>query len=1109
MMAAFAATASGQTVYWLELDVDAITDQSSDIDMFAGETRVMAAYISDSGTELMRSYSLEYPADSTPSGVTMPFVSAVVDSGRADWIFAGVSGSTGLQDNTAGPNGSMNYLGIVNNGADAVVETAPGYMFHNTVNSNAVAPGVYTFDVINVGLLSFLLTPAQPPTLIVATYIPLTVNVLAAPPANDDCVDAIEIFNGVTPFDNNATASDVAGPSCRAAATNDIWYTYVATCDGVLEASTCDDATFDTVLALYDGTSCAPLGTEVGCNDDGAGCAGFSSILNAPVVAGNTYTLQLSGWDGTEFGTGNLTLSCFDCTIDADCDDGNVCNGAETCVANTCTAGTPLVIDDGVGCTDDSCDPITGVANVPNDGSCSNNDVCDGIETCDAVLDCQPGTPIVVDDGVGCTDDVCDPIAGLVSTPNDANCDNGLFCDGAEICDAVTDCGPGVAPDCSLAGNCEAFACDELNDQCVGGQLDNLACATDADCQLYNPAGVCNGSSLCEFACVADAECDSAAGLAPNGECVGNLCTCSEVADVDMCLTAVVDNVVVPNDDCYDLGSEVVVQVLMDGPLAAADAVAGAQFFVQYDSSVLALNSIEPGGSDPAGDGNATFVFELFEDTNPADCAGGGCIDYAVGNDPFGLKISSTGPAVVAVIRFTAIAKCETDGDAVCYREHNPMTGYGTGAGDLVIPISLQNGGTGCCTGTININGDAPVFTCPFPNGSINEVNADCGVTTRTMSYGPINATDECGGLGFDPLTDCSITFFPGCVDDGDCGAGGTCGIDGICVNDLVANYDSYLDCTDGCVFEAGRYVYDCNATSKCGLSSDCDFEIINSGLNTLVVDIEVSPTMDPGDAFNPLTRCFDIRLLACDAQPPLEFNAQVDVILGLGGAVGTAGHGTFTLKVPVANWDCIEAGDPLHTLRSTSSVECLNNEAWYAAFKGSPTINPQAHWLTGGNLNGDVRIDIADFTAYISAATNVGTYDSNGDTIPDGSSGCVGGIHADINGDGIVNLFDFSFIAINFFQNDKARCEDTICAGGAAATAPSERPRDRMSVRALVQSGLEDAALADFNGDGFVDLTDMQLYLDGEGVEESAPERELLNSTPAAGSNARAGIRR
>ena len=112
----------------------------------------------------------------------------------------------------------------------------------------------------------------------------------------------------------------------------------------------------------------------------------------------------------------------------------DVCNGhgleptcgAETCDAVLdCQAGTPLDEDDGVSCTVDSCDPVTGVANVATDSLCDDSGRLHGSETCDAVLDCQAGTPLVrmTDDGQlsPARDDSCDPVSrrGASTLPND------------------------------------------------------------------------------------------------------------------------------------------------------------------------------------------------------------------------------------------------------------------------------------------------------------------------------------------------------------------------------------------------------------------------------------------------------------------------------------------------------------------------------------------------------------------------------------------------------------------------------------------------------------------------------------------------------------------
>ncbi|MBW2255457.1 MAG: trypsin-like peptidase domain-containing protein [Deltaproteobacteria bacterium] len=65
------------------------------------------------------------------------------------------------------------------------------------------------------------------------------------------------------------------------------------------------------------------------------------------------------------------------CTVPADCDDGDACNGLESCVAGTCQAGTAVNCDDGVSCTDDSCDAVDGsCTNLPNNQKCDDGDEC-------------------------------------------------------------------------------------------------------------------------------------------------------------------------------------------------------------------------------------------------------------------------------------------------------------------------------------------------------------------------------------------------------------------------------------------------------------------------------------------------------------------------------------------------------------------------------------------------------------------------------------------------------------------------------------------------------------------------------------------------------------
>ncbi len=135
------------------------------------------------------------------------------------------------------------------------------------------------------------------------------------------------------------------------------------------------------------------------------------------------------------------------------CDNGLFCDGAETCdVALGCQPGSPPVVDDGVGCTTDSCDEVGDIVlNTPDDGLCDNGAYCDGAETCDAVLDCQVGLPPVVDDGVGCTADSCDEAGDVVVNAPDAwACDDGDPCT-AEVCDQLTGCANILIEGCGVA----------------------------------------------------------------------------------------------------------------------------------------------------------------------------------------------------------------------------------------------------------------------------------------------------------------------------------------------------------------------------------------------------------------------------------------------------------------------------------------------------------------------------------------------------------------------------------------------------------------------------------------------------------------------------------
>lgn len=98
----------------------------------------------------------------------------------------------------------------------------------------------------------------------------------------------------------------------------------------------------------------------------------------------------------------------WECDSASECDDNQFCNGQEQCVNHQCVAGTAPTLDDGVGCTVDTCNETTDeVENTPDDGACADTLFCNGTETCDPVNDCQPGTAVTCQQDTTCTAFAC------------------------------------------------------------------------------------------------------------------------------------------------------------------------------------------------------------------------------------------------------------------------------------------------------------------------------------------------------------------------------------------------------------------------------------------------------------------------------------------------------------------------------------------------------------------------------------------------------------------------------------------------------------------------------------------------------------------------------
>ncbi|MBC8201155.1 MAG: VCBS repeat-containing protein, partial [Planctomycetes bacterium] len=133
-------------------------------------------------------------------------------------------------------------------------------------------------------------------------------------PENDDCANAATIYEGETHFTTDeATTDGAAHPKCEVVGDggvtgNDVWYTYTPSASGLLTISTCDQANYDTDLVIYNNSNCGAL-SFLACNDDGTGCAGWSSHLEVSVVGGIEHLIRVGGFEEGSTGTGILTLS--------------------------------------------------------------------------------------------------------------------------------------------------------------------------------------------------------------------------------------------------------------------------------------------------------------------------------------------------------------------------------------------------------------------------------------------------------------------------------------------------------------------------------------------------------------------------------------------------------------------------------------------------------------------------------------------------------------------------------------------------------------------------------------------------------------------------------
>lgn len=169
----------------------------------------------------------------------------------------------------------------------------------------------------------------------------------------------------------------------------------------------------------------------------------------------------------------DLVAGCVQalCEVDADCDNGDACDGIEICTASRCRAGQPIVCDDGIACTIDRCDDGA-CQSEPDDTLCIFEDLC-VVGVCGAhpEADGRGCRPVAkgCDDGDGCTLDVCRPDTG--------ECEFGKVDDDGDGSPAVSaTCQQGDCDDNnpSIYPGAEEF-CNRRDENCSGRADENCS----------------------------------------------------------------------------------------------------------------------------------------------------------------------------------------------------------------------------------------------------------------------------------------------------------------------------------------------------------------------------------------------------------------------------------------------------------------------------------------------------------------------------------------------------------------------------------------------------------------------------------------------------------
>ena len=208
-------------------------------------------------------------------------------------------------------------------------------------------------------------------------------------------------------------------------------------------------------------------GTPVNCPDDG-------NVCNGPETC--------------DSGTGSCVSGPPAVTGTA-CSDGNLCTQTDTCNgAGICIGGSPVVCDDGKACTDDSCNPATGLCHFVNNNTnpCSDGDACTQSDACQSGV-CVGSNPVTcTDDGNVCNGpEVCNPANGQCGSGPPATegtaCSDGNACTQTDECDGLGACVGSNPVDCNDGNPCTNDTCNQTTGQCQHADMAQILVDLDVE----------------------------------------------------------------------------------------------------------------------------------------------------------------------------------------------------------------------------------------------------------------------------------------------------------------------------------------------------------------------------------------------------------------------------------------------------------------------------------------------------------------------------------------------------------------------------------------------------------------------------------------------------